>query len=189
MKNEIKSATDFLSNLLRSRNVPADTIESFRVGLQNLLCSHYANHWFPEKPFKGSGYRCIRINHKMDPLIKKAAVDSGLNESNFHTLFPSELTMWVDPREVAYRIGENGSIGMLYQSSLPHVLSQKHSDNQAQRERDAALEKQQQQFQQSSPIQADLELSTIGYSCKDQLMNVLPSYVTRENLKHIAAFV
>lgn len=27
----------------------------------------------------------------------------------------SELTMWIDPREVSYRIGENGSICVLYE--------------------------------------------------------------------------
>lgn len=156
------------------------------------MCSHYKNHWFPEKPCKGSGYRCIRINHKMDPMVKRAAVDSGLNEANFHTLFPSELTMWVDPREVSYRIGENGSIGMLYESSLPHVISQKHNDSQSQREQQS-MDLQQQQYQQlqhqSSPVsQADLEYNMLGYSCKDQLMNVLPN-VSRDSLKQLAAFV
>jgi hypothetical protein len=32
-----------------------------------------------------------------------------------HSAFPSELTMWIDPKEVSYRIGENGSICVLYE--------------------------------------------------------------------------
>ena len=30
------------------------------------------------------------------------------------TYLPSELTVWVDPDEVSYRIGEDGSIGVLF---------------------------------------------------------------------------
>ncbi|KAF0877078.1 BTG1 protein, partial [Crocuta crocuta] len=78
---------------------------------------HYKHHWFPEKPCKGSGYRCIRINHKMDPLIGQAAQRIGLSSQELFRLLPSELTLWVDPYEVSYRIGEDGSICVLYEAS------------------------------------------------------------------------
>uniref|UniRef100_A0A8C2JVB9 Anti-proliferative protein domain-containing protein n=1 Tax=Cyprinus carpio TaxID=7962 RepID=A0A8C2JVB9_CYPCA len=72
--------------------------------------NHYQHHWFPNAPCRGSGYRCIRINHKMDPLIGKAACTIGLTKEQLFSLLPSELTMWIDPYEVSYRIGEDGSI-------------------------------------------------------------------------------
>lgn len=78
---------------------------------------HYKHHWFPEKPSKGSGYRCIRINHKMDPIISKAASQIGLGQPQLRQLLPSELTLWVDPYEVSYRIGEDGSICVLYEEA------------------------------------------------------------------------
>ncbi|XP_041869702.1 protein BTG2 isoform X1 [Corvus kubaryi] len=81
------------------------------------LAEHYKHHWFPEKPFKGSGYRCIRINHKMDPIISKAASQIGLSLPQLYQLLPSELTLWVDPYEVSYRIGEDGSICVLYEAA------------------------------------------------------------------------
>ncbi|KAB0403652.1 hypothetical protein E2I00_013161, partial [Balaenoptera physalus] len=81
------------------------------------LLQHYKHHWFPEKPCKGSGYRCIRINHKMDPLIGQAAQRIGLSSQELFRLLPSELTLWVDPYEVSYRIGEDGSICVLYEAS------------------------------------------------------------------------
>jgi protein Tob/BTG len=116
MKTEIQSAVDFISNLLRSR-VPENQVEQFRQQLGSRISSHYQGHWFPEKPFKGSGYRCIRINHKMDPLILSVGVQIGLAADQLFTLLPSELTMWVDPDEVSYRIGEEGSIGVIYDST------------------------------------------------------------------------
>ncbi|ELK24030.1 PREDICTED: protein BTG2 [Myotis davidii] len=83
---------------------------------------HYKHHWFPEKPSKGSGYRCIRINHKMDPIISKVASQIGLSQPQLHRLLPRELTLWVDPYEVSYRIGEDGSICVLYEEA-PLVAS------------------------------------------------------------------
>lgn len=111
------SAVDFLSNLLRTHQVDDYQIETFRQTLHVLLCTHYQNHWFPEKPMKGSAYRCLRINGHMDPLLRKAGETCGLSEGNLYSLLPRELTLWVDPQEVSYRIGEDGSIGVLYNAA------------------------------------------------------------------------
>lgn len=81
-----------------------------------LPTEQYKHHWFPEQPCKGSGYRCIRINHKMDPLVGQAGQRIGLSTQQLYLLLPSELTLWVDPFEVSYRIGEDGSICVLYES-------------------------------------------------------------------------
>nr|AII97777.1 BLTX401 [Nephila pilipes] len=117
---EIESASTFLANLLRleNRQIKFARIEMFRRTLEELLRHHYQHHWFPEKPCKGSGYRCLRINHKMDPLIAKAGDVCGFNEADLRKLLPNELTMWIDPQEVSYRIGENGSICILYDGKL-----------------------------------------------------------------------
>jgi len=114
MNKEINAATGFLCNLLRraTRGQFVD-IDNFDKCLQRILVERYENHWFPERPFRGSGYRCIRINHNVEPLLKRAADESGL-AANFLNNLPNELTIWVDPNEVSYRIGEDGSIGVLY---------------------------------------------------------------------------
>lgn len=114
MKNELISAVDFLSELL-SKKVPQNHADQFRASLLRALSTHYQDHWFPEKPFRGSAYRCIRINHKMDPIIAQAGAACGFTEEKLFSLFPNEFTMWVDPREVSYRIGEEGSIALLYE--------------------------------------------------------------------------
>ena len=118
MRVEVTSAANFLVRLLRlnkeSAVVSDQQLEVFRAALIETLRIRYQEHWFPEKPCKGSGYRCIRINGKMDPVLAHAGGLVGLPGQFLHTLFPSELTMWIDPREVSYRIGENGSICVLY---------------------------------------------------------------------------
>jgi len=119
MKLELQSAANFLVHLIRlGRRNPAvneQQLEKFRTAVVEVLKRRYRDHWFPEKPFKGSGYRCIRINGKMDPVIAQAAETCGLAANIIHSTFPSELTMWIDPLEVSYRIGENGSICVLYE--------------------------------------------------------------------------
>ncbi|NXX86770.1 BTG2 protein, partial [Urocolius indicus] len=120
MGPEISAAVGFISSLLRTRGcVSEQQLQVFSGALQEALTEHYKHHWFPEKPFKGSGYRCIRINHKMDPIISKTANQIGLSLSQLYQLLPSELTLWVDPYEVSYRIGENGSICVLYEAMKP----------------------------------------------------------------------
>jgi len=132
MRLEIKSAATFLMSLLRMGNTLNDQqLEFFRNKLEELLKKHYQHHWFPEKPNKGSGYRCLRINHKMDPLIAQAAMSSGVvsESSLLHGMFPNELTLWIDPREVSYRIGENGSICVLYDGSITTAPSSNTSSS------------------------------------------------------------
>lgn len=127
MRLEIYSAADFLCHLLRLHNngLTESQLENFRMSLANLLRIRYRDHWFPDRPNRGSGYRCLRINGKMDPVIAQAGAAVGLPGQYLHSLFPSELTMWIDPSEVSYRIGENGSICVLYNS----VQQQKKESN------------------------------------------------------------
>ena len=117
MKLELLSASNFLVHLVRlaKRNVSESQLQKFRESLIDVLRRRYRDHWFPDKPFKGSGYRCLRINGRMDPIIGQAGNECGLPSAFLHSVFPSELTMWIDPLEVSYRIGENGNICIIYE--------------------------------------------------------------------------
>lgn len=120
MRLEVHSAADFLMNLLRVKqaknSLPENQLQHFKGSLQSLLVLRFRSHWYPDVPTKGSGYRCIRINGKMDPIVEQAGVAVGLLPRTLRKMLPSELTLWIDPEEVSYRIGENGSICVLYDS-------------------------------------------------------------------------
>jgi len=117
MGPEVTAAATFVSRLLRTRGfLNEHQLQVFGDCLQQSLSDHYQHHWFPDRPQKGSGYRCIRINHEMDPIIGRAAGRIGLTSDQLFSLLPRELTMWVDPYEVSYRIGEDGSICVLYEA-------------------------------------------------------------------------
>ncbi len=108
MTNEIQCACEFLSRVLQARNLPVQFIKPFRVRLQELMTERFRDHWDTENPHRGSAYRCIRINGRLDPVIKEAAKVTGL--TGISQYLPTEFTMWIDPHDVSYRFGEDGSI-------------------------------------------------------------------------------
>ena len=108
MKEEIHCACEFLAQMLEMRYLPVQFINLFKERLEELLFTRFENHWDTDNPTKGSAYRCIRINSRLDPVIREAAKATGL--SDISPYLPPELTMWIDPREVSYRFGEEGSI-------------------------------------------------------------------------------
>lgn len=132
MKVELESAVKFIISMLRAghraRMVRSKgdkfflepEIEMLQVSLLAVMSRQYKDFWFPDSPNRGSAYRCIRINKdKMDPIIAKAAASCGLSCNLIRTYLPDELTLWVDPAEVSYRIGEeDGSICVLYEGPL-----------------------------------------------------------------------
>lgn len=114
MRAEVESAAGFLSSLLKARSGDDQKAQEFREKLEQAMFDHYVSHWHIATPHKGSGYRCIRIHNKViDPVLLKAGYQCGLNRSQLGNYLPHEITLWVDPSEVAYRIGEEGSIGLL----------------------------------------------------------------------------
>jgi protein Tob/BTG len=138
MKVEVNSAVEFVINILRLRQQSSPLNESqlhdFRGSLVIVLLEKYNNHWYENNPRKGSAFRCIRINGDTpEPLLEKAALGCGLKERTLRQLLPAELTLWVDPQSVSYRIGENGSISVLFDGSVnrssPSDLDSSGSEN------------------------------------------------------------
>ena len=108
MKSEVHCACEFFSKLLQSRDLPFQFVKLFRRRLEEILLDRFSDHWDQENPQRGSAYRCIRINKKLDPVVREAAKATGL--SDIARYLPAEFTMWIDPSDVSYRIGEDGSI-------------------------------------------------------------------------------
>lgn len=108
MKEEVHCACEFFSKMLENKRLPHQFASQFRTRLEELLSERFKNHWDTRNPSKGSAYRCIRINSKMDPIVQEAARETGLQDISKY--LPAEFTMWIDPRDVSYRFGEDGSI-------------------------------------------------------------------------------
>lgn len=60
--------------------------------------------------FQGSAFRCLKTGEPADPVLEIAARESGVTVSDILENLPAELSVWVDPGEVSYRIGEKGAV-------------------------------------------------------------------------------
>lgn len=111
MKEEVSVAVNFITKLIQrsTKNSPIDKdqLELFKTHLSDLLCHHYANHWFPEQPTRGQGFRSLAFNEAdlNESIIEEAALAAGLTYQQLH--LPSDVTIWVDPRDVSSRLGDH----------------------------------------------------------------------------------
>ncbi|KAL7297975.1 hypothetical protein TKK_0008988 [Trichogramma kaykai] len=116
MKREVTLAADLLLKLKNDQksSLKLNQLISFKESLIQVLEKRFSGHWYPQKPTRGSAFRCIRINTKMDPVVVEAGSIAGIEINDLRTIYPTELTIWIDPSHVSYRIGENGSTCVLF---------------------------------------------------------------------------
>ena len=107
-------ALNFIVSYLYNK-LPRRRVDMFAEELEQGLKRKFDGHWYPDKPFRGSGFRCLRVSgEKMDPVVAAAVQMSGLDMSEVVAILPADLTLWIDPGEVSYRIGERGYVKVLY---------------------------------------------------------------------------
>lgn len=116
---EVQQAIKFLRDFLgRNEVINHERIDRFCNRLEKLLAEKYKDHWHPQRPHKGSAFRCLRLSDRhMDPVLATAAKESGVSRYELSRTLPTELTVWIDPFDVSYRIGEEGSICQLFEAS------------------------------------------------------------------------
>ncbi|NXH41084.1 BTG2 protein, partial [Dicaeum eximium] len=125
MVPEIAAAVGFVSGLLRTRGcVSEQQLQVFSGALREALTGELrastdaatrARSWLDSSGgSRGQASAGVRPD--------AAAGRVGLSLPRLRRLLPRELTLWVDPFEVSYRIGEDGSICVLYEAagSSPH---------------------------------------------------------------------
>lgn len=113
MQLEIQVALNFIISYLYNK-LPRRRVNIFGEELERQLRGKYEGHWYPDKPYKGSGYRCIHVGEKVDPVVEQAAKESGLDIEDVRNNLPQDLSVWIDPFEVSYQIGEKGPVKVLY---------------------------------------------------------------------------
>lgn len=100
---------NFLVNKLPKRNV-----SQFAKELTECLKLKYKGHWYPKSPDRGTAFRCLEIRDSVfDPVIVQAARAAGISLEEIKAQLPDSFFLWMDPYEVCYRIGDQGSLSVL----------------------------------------------------------------------------
>lgn len=113
MHIEVQVALNFVISYLYNK-LPRRRVNIFGEELEKALKDKFRGHWYPEKPFKGSAFRCLKTGEPLDPVLQRASRESGVPVRDVLENLPPELAVWVDPGEVSYRIGEKGVVKVLF---------------------------------------------------------------------------
>ncbi|CAD5116856.1 unnamed protein product [Dimorphilus gyrociliatus] len=120
MHIELKEAVDFIVSYLYN-NLPRRRVDMFGQQLARHLTVKFSQHWYPDRPFKGSAYRCIRT--RTEPSIVNSATESGLAIQEVLSCFPPDLDIWVDPGEVSYQ-SAGAPLTVIYSEPMQFSLKQ-----------------------------------------------------------------
>ncbi|KAF9896786.1 transducer of ERBB2, partial [Lobosporangium transversale] len=97
-------------------------IEAFKKQIIVLMQEKYTNHWDPQRPHYGNGYRAITsFGGKVDPLLCEAAKKSDLPLETLAGHIPRDLVLWVEPFSVSFRVGDHGNINTIYDATRSKV--------------------------------------------------------------------
>ncbi|XP_076866317.1 protein Tob2 [Brachyhypopomus gauderio] len=120
MHLEVKVALNFIVSYLYNK-LPRRRADLFGEELERILVSRFEGHWYPEAPLRGSAFRCLHLGVPRDPVVDLAARRSGLDTEEVRANVPPELSIWIDPYEVSYQIGEKGAVKVLYMEDPPGI--------------------------------------------------------------------
>ncbi len=114
MRLEVRSVANFLVHLMGDKLTP-NKQERFVRFLTQVLFQRFRDHWMPDKPDKGCGFRCLRIREDhLDPVLEEACHRAQISTKTVKKALPPNLMVWIDPFEVTYRIGDSGCIICIY---------------------------------------------------------------------------
>ncbi|KAF9435322.1 transducer of ERBB2 [Entomortierella beljakovae] len=126
---DVIQQTEVADNLVEDRDSEEEEEEEplidnrKRTQTTALMQAKYTNHWDPQRPHYGNGYRAITsFGGKVDPLLCEAAQKSSLPVETLYGLIPKDLVLWVEPFTVSFRVGDHGTINTIYDGSRGKVL-------------------------------------------------------------------
>ncbi|RWS28638.1 protein Tob1-like protein [Leptotrombidium deliense] len=86
----------------------------------------FEGHWYPDKPYKGSAFRCLKTTPPLDPVFEVAAREAGMELADIQDNLVPDLSIWIDPGEVSYRMSEKGPVKILY-SEMDRCFDQENN--------------------------------------------------------------
>jgi len=92
--------------LLSNTGVTKEMANRFEKQLSDSIKHRIVDHWFPDNPARGQGYRsiCLDTLGRPDPILVKAAKAASINNIFDYFSYVESIVMWIDPDGVAVKI-------------------------------------------------------------------------------------
>lgn len=111
MKQEIAAAAQWWSSHIQD---PSQS-KRFRRELEKRLAKKFENHWYPEEPTRGSGFRTVAFDIRLDSVLETAASWCGIQD--IAKKLP-RATVFINPSSVNMRMDSSSSEGRPSSMSL-----------------------------------------------------------------------
>ncbi|CAH2268868.1 jg21140 [Pararge aegeria aegeria] len=99
MHIEVQVALNFVISYLYNK-LPRRRVNIFGEELEKALKEKFRGHWYPDRPCRGSAFRCLKTGGPLDPVLERAARESGVPVRDVLEHLPRDLAVWVDPGKV-----------------------------------------------------------------------------------------
>lgn len=104
----------------KNANLDAQLLEKFQRALCEEMRRKYKGHWYKDKPRRGSAYRSISFDHRMDPLLQRAAATCGMRDLPYLLKAARHRIVFVNPGE-DFIAGPGGWFGYMALSRSHHT--------------------------------------------------------------------
>lgn len=101
MHIEVQVALNFVISYLYNK-LPRRRVNIFGEELEKALKDKFRGHWYPDRPCRGSAFRCLKTGGPLDPVLERAARESGVPVRDVLEHLPRDLAVWVDPGKHYY---------------------------------------------------------------------------------------
>lgn len=100
MHIEVQVALNFVISYLYNK-LPRRRVNIFGEELEKALKDKFRGHWYPDRPCRGSAFRCLKTGGPLDPVLERAARESGVPVRDVLEHLPRDLAVWVDPGKMS----------------------------------------------------------------------------------------
>ena len=119
-KKEIDALVEWIVNYFFNKDtfIPSQFIFDFKFVIKELIIQRIENHWYPDEPARGSGYRSIIIGRHIDPIILRACQLSKINVGKM----PGECVFMINPGLVKIRSLLNEKEEVIYSTKYYKIF-------------------------------------------------------------------
>mmetsp|Transcript_24307 Transcript_24307/g.34316 ORF Transcript_24307/g.34316 Transcript_24307/m.34316 type:complete len:143 (-) Transcript_24307:319-747(-) len=100
MKEEVENASRWWMDQLEKSISNKHVLESFQKCLAQEMIAKYTGHWYENDIGRGSGFRSVSYDNRLDPMLCRASKGAGIDTIEKHLEHARNQIMFVNPGEV-----------------------------------------------------------------------------------------